>query len=234
MYDLQKYSQALENTVTFPVEIAQEILGVLESVFGSDFERVHGATDEDVLVESFRFVLDGLSPEEIQNGLKKMRSERWCPKLSDFRDLCLQDENWWTAEMAWAMALNWNKDNSKPITTLARKTLIDVSEILKTQGQKAAYKPFIETYVYNLRTEKKLKKVQMMWTKPNKDNDEAKRKKYEENQAEHNRVAMPCPPELVAKINKHSVKSTPSPMQQLISKGHSQLDAYQIQKGVNT
>ena len=62
MYEIQKYSQALEQSVTFPIEIAQQILGVIEAVFGVDFERVHGATDAEILIETFRVVLDGLTP----------------------------------------------------------------------------------------------------------------------------------------------------------------------------
>ncbi|WP_296279523.1 restriction endonuclease [uncultured Acinetobacter sp.] len=229
MYEIQKYSQALEQSVTFPIEIAQQILGVIEAVFGVDFERVHGATDAEILIETFRVVLDGLTPTQIQNGVKNMRSEKWCPTLSEFRRLCLQDDSWWSAEMAWAMSLNWNKNNSKPITTLARKTLNDVSEILKTQGQKAAYKAFIETYEYNLRTDKKLGKVQVIWTKPQKSEEQINSQNNE-----RNRTGTPCPPDLLAKI-KHSVKSTPSTaMQQHIAKGHSPLDAFQIVKGVNT
>ncbi len=196
MFELQQYSQALEQSVTFPVEIAQQILGVIEAVFGADFERVHGATDVEILVETFQIVLDGLTPGQIQNGIKNMRAEKWCPTLSEFRRLCLQDDSWWTAEMAWAMALNWKKDNSKQITTLARKTLLDVSEILTTQGQKQAYKPFIETYEFNLREAKKQNRTQLMWIRPNRTNNEEKQKKFEKEQEERSRVASPLPAHL--------------------------------------
>lgn len=198
MFELQQYSQALEQSVTFPVEIAQQILGVIEAVFGADFERVHGATDSEILVETFRVVLDGLTPGQIKNGVKNMRAEKWCPTLSEFRRLCLQDDSWWTAEMAWAMALNWKKDNTKPITILARKTLLDVSEILNTQGQKQAYKPFIETYEFNLREAKKNNRVQMMWIKQTRTNNQDKQKEFEQRQAERNRVASPLPASLSA------------------------------------
>lgn len=200
MFEVQQYQQALEQTVTFPIEIAQQILGVIEAVFGADFERVHGATDIEVLIETFRVVLDGLTPGQIKNGIKNMRSEKWCPTLSEFRRLCLQDDSWWTAEMAWAMALNWKKDNTKPITTLARKTLFEVSEILTTQGQKAAYKPFIETYEFNLREAKKHNRTQLMWVKPDRINDDEKKKQFEEKQKERSRAVSPIPANLAAQV----------------------------------
>ena len=231
MFELQQYNQALETSVTFPIEIAQQILGVLEAVFGADFERVHGATNFDTLIETFRLVLDGLTPGQIQNGIKNMRSEKWCPTLSEFRRLCLQDDSWWTAEMAWAFSLNWKKDNTKPITTLARKSFLEVSEIFATQGQKATYKPFIETYEYNLREAKRMNKVQIMWIKPNRTNDENIQKKVEEKQAERNRVVTPCPPELLAKLNRHSVKSTPcTAMQKQLASGQSPAEAFRLAK----
>lgn len=200
MFEVQQYQQALEQTVTFPIEVAQQILGVIEAVFGADFERVHGATDIEVLIETFRVVLDGLTPGQIKNGIKNMRSEKWCPTLSEFRRLCLQDDSWWTAEMAWAMALNWKKDNTKPITNLTRKTLFEVSEILNTQGQKAAYKPFIETYEFNLREAKKQNRTQLMWVRPDRTNSEEKQKEFEEKQKERSRTVSPMPANLAAQV----------------------------------
>lgn len=200
MFEVQQYQQALEQTVTFPIEVAQQILGVIEAVFGADFERVHGATDIEVLIETFRVVLDGLTPGQIKNGIKNMRSEKWCPTLSEFRRLCLQDDSWWTAEMAWAMALNWKKDNTKPITNLTRKTLFEVSEILNTQGQKAAYKPFIETYEFNLREAKKQNRTQLMWVRHDRTNSEEKQKEFEEKQKERSRTVSPMPANLAAQV----------------------------------
>ena len=208
MFELQQYNQALETSVTFPIEIAQQILGVLEAVFGADFERVHGATNFDTLIETFRLVLDGLTPGQIQNGIKNMRSEKWCPTLSEFRRLCLQDDSWWTAEMAWAFSLNWKKDNTKPITTLARKSFLEVSEIFATQGQKATYKSFIDTYEFNLRQAKKMNKFQIMWIKPDRTNSDDHQNKFEQNQAERARVGIPCPSELREQLRR-AVKSTP-------------------------
>ncbi|MDM1247086.1 restriction endonuclease [Acinetobacter sp. R933-2] len=200
MFEVQQYQQALEQTVTFPIEVAQQILGVIEAVFGADFERVHGATDIEILIETFRVVLDGLTPAQLANGIKNMRSEKWCPTLSEFRRLCLQDDSWWTAEMAWAMALNWKKDNTKPITNLTRKTLFEVSEILTTQGQKAAYKPFIETYEFNLREAKKQNRTQLMWVRPDRTNSEEKQKEFEEKQKERSRTVSPMPANLAAQV----------------------------------
>jgi len=85
MFEVQNFQQAFE--ITFPVEAAQQILGLMESLYGSEFERVHGKTDTDLLIENTRLVLDGITPEQLRNGIKLMRSERWCPTLPGFRFL---------------------------------------------------------------------------------------------------------------------------------------------------
>lgn len=193
MFDIQKFQQAFE--ISFPVETAQQILGLMESLYGSEFERVHGKTDASLLVENTRMVLDGITPEQLQNGIKLMRSERWCPTLPGFRFLCLQDDDWWTAEQAWTFALNWKKDSSKPITVLAKRTLGEVSEVLNGQGQKAAYKAFVDTYEYNLKQAKAHKCTQVMWKKTEPSIEKKKAK-----QAERTRSGIACPPELAAKI----------------------------------
>lgn len=198
MFDVQKFQQAFE--ISFPIEIAQQILGLMESLYGSEFERVHGKTDTDLLIENTRLVLDGITPEQLENGIKQMRSERWCPTLPGFRCLCLSSGDWWTAEQAWTFALNWKKDNNKPISMLARRTLGEVSEVFSGQGQKAAYKAFIDTYEYNLKQEKTHKQSQVMWVKPNATNSEEKQKLAEQRQNERNRTGIACPPDLAAQI----------------------------------
>lgn len=189
MFEVQQYNQVFE--ITFPVEIAQQVLGVMESLYGSEFDRVHGKTDADLLIEKMREVLDGITPQQLQKGLELMKSEKWCPTLPGFRLLCLQDHDWWSAEMAWAKALNFLRGDSQKITTLAKRSLDEVKQIISTEGQKSARKAFFDIYTDYLDKAKKQNRTQIMWIAPK----ESKRKEDEPRAA-----GIPCPPELAAKI----------------------------------
>lgn len=189
MFEVQQYNQVFE--ITFPVEIAQQVLGVMESLYGSEFDRVHGKTDADLLIEKMREVLDGITPQQLQKGLELMKSEKWCPTLPGFRLLCLQDHDWWSAEMAWAKALNFLRGDSQKITTLAKRSLDEVKQIISTEGQKSARKAFFDIYTDYLASAKKQNRTQIMWIAPK----ESKRKEDEPRAA-----GIPCPPELAAKI----------------------------------
>lgn len=144
MFEVQQYNQVFE--ITFPVEIAQQVLGVMESLYGSEFDRVHGKTDADVLIEKMREVLDGITPQQLQKGLELMKSEKWCPTLPGFRLLCLQDHDWWSAEMAWAKALNFQKGDGQEITALTKRALDEVKQVISVEGQKSARKAFFDIY----------------------------------------------------------------------------------------
>jgi len=189
MFEVQQYNQVFE--ITFPVEIAQQVLGVMESLYGSEFDRVHGKTDADVLIEKMREVLDGITPQQLQKGLELMKSEKWCPTLPGFRLLCLQDHDWWSAEMAWAKALNFQKGDGQEITTLTKRALDEVKQIISAEGQKSARKAFFDIYTDYLAKAKKQNRTQIMWIAP-------KALKQEEDKPR--KAGIPCPPELAAKI----------------------------------
>lgn len=201
MSNLQQFRQAF--AVNFPVEIADQILGHMQALYGDLFDKKYGEVDSEHLKTTVCQVLNGLSPEDLNRGIQRMSTEKWCPTLPEFRGWCIHDDEWWTAEMAWAFSLNWKKDNSKPISKLAKRTLGEVSEILNTQGQRAAHRAFIDTYEHNLRQAKKLNCVQVMWIKPDRTNNEDCQKKFEEKKAERLRTEKlrspsPMPSELAA------------------------------------
>lgn len=152
--------------VDFPPEIADQVLGRMQKLYGEAFDKKFGAEIPSDLQFTLCTVLNGLKPEELRRGLERMNSEKWCPSLPEFRSWCVHDFDWWTAEQAWAKALNFDADNSKPITKLAKSSLDEVRHILKTEGQKAAHRAFVDIYQDYLQKAKKLGRVQVMWVQP--------------------------------------------------------------------
>ncbi|EZQ12089.1 hypothetical protein [Acinetobacter sp. Ver3] len=194
-YDVALFESAFE--VTFPVEIAQRMLAKMEGLFGSEFDRVHGKTDSNLLIELLREALEGITPQQLKSGWDRIRSERWCPTIAGIRDLCLIDDDWWSAELAWVKAMNFEADQNSEITIIAKHSLDDVRQILKVEGQKAAHRAFIEIYKDNVTNAKKSNRVQVMYVNPKK----TERTKQLTND-ERNRSGVPCPPELLAKVRR--------------------------------
>lgn len=182
-------------TVTFPQDTANQLLGHMQALYGDGFNKKFGEIGQERMINTVCQVLDGLREEDLQRGIQRMKTEKWCPSIPEFRAWCLQDFDWWTADQAWAFALGWKKDHSKPITILAKRTINEVSEVLNLQGQKAAYKAFVDTYEFNLRQAKIQKCTQLMWKKP-----ESSDAKKAIQQAERTRTGITCPVDLVAQI----------------------------------
>lgn len=195
MSNIQSFQNAF--AVTFSADTANQLLGHMQALYGDGFNKKFGDIEQDRMISTVCQVLDGLKPEDLHRGIQRMKTEKWCPSIPEFRTWCIQDYDWWTAEMAWAFALNWKKDSTKPITNLAKRTLGEVNEIMNSQGQRAAYKAFIDTYEFNLRQAKKHNCTQVMWVKPE---GEEQQQKREERNMDRVRSGTPCPPELAAKI----------------------------------
>ena len=177
MSNIQLFQDAF--VVNFPVEIADQVLARMQALYGEAFDKKFGEISPSELQFTTCTVLNSLKPEELRRGLERMNSEKWCPSLPEFRSWCVHDGDWWTAEQAWAKALNFEADNSKPITKLAKSALDEVRHILKTEGQKAAHFAFRDIYQDYLQKAKKLGRVQVMWIQPkalNKPDEDLNRK----------------------------------------------------------
>lgn len=125
--------------------------------------------------------------------LMRMNSEEWCPKnLPTFRNWCEQGGDWWTADMAWAKAMQFESDPLTKITTLTKRALEEVRHVLAAEGQKTAHFAFKDIYVDYMSRAKAKGMSQEMWVKP-------KAPKQLDNH-ERNHTSVPCPPELAAKI----------------------------------
>ncbi|WP_180182932.1 restriction endonuclease [Acinetobacter sp. YH01020] len=188
MSNIQKYHSAFE--INFPVEIADQLLARMQSLYGDAFDRKYGEIEPAQLQITACTILNGLSEHDLRRGLERMNTEKWCPSLPEFRSWCVHDGDWWTAEMAWAKALNFVKDETQQITTMAKRTLDEVKQILSVEGQRAAHKAFIEIYTDYLIRAKKQNRTQIMWIPP----------KSLQTPEDKPRTGIPCPPELAAKI----------------------------------
>ncbi|MCO8069306.1 restriction endonuclease [Acinetobacter lwoffii] len=190
MSNIQLFQDAF--VVDFPAEIADQVLGRMQALYGEMFDKKFGNINPAELQFTVCTVLNGLKPAELRRGLERMNSEKWCPSLPEFRSWCVHDGDWWTAEQAWAKALNFEADPTNKITTLAKRALDEVRHILKTEGQKAAHAAFRDIYSDYLDKAKKSGRIQVMYVPP------AKSVAIEHN--EKNRKGVPCPPELAAKV----------------------------------
>ena len=219
MSNISKFQSVFN--VNFPPEIADQVLARMQMLYGEAFDKKFGNVDPAQLQFTVCTVLNGLSENDLRRGLERMNSEKWCPSLPEFRSWCVHDGDWWTAEQAWAKALNFEADPSQQITTLAKRSLDEVRHILKTEGQKAAHFAFRDIYSDYLAKAKKAGRVQVMYIPP------VKPVAIEHD--EKNRKAVPCPPELVAAIKKRP-KHELTQQQKLIANGQSPAEAFRLAK----
>lgn len=188
MNSIQLFQDAF--TVDFPIEVADQVLGRIQQLYGNEFDKKYGDVEADQLKLTACTVLNGLKPADIKRGLDRMLTEKWCPSLPEFRSWCISSD-WWTADQAWAKAMNFEADRSKPITELAKCALDEVRHILNMEGQKAAHRAFKDIYEDYLQKAKDKGRVQQLWKKP------------ETKAIGHNNApvqGIPCPAELAAKI----------------------------------
>ena len=192
MSNIELFKNAFE--ITFPAEVANMVLDAISEVFGTEFgKKYQGYSDQELQQLTCR-VLNGLTPKDIARGLQRMNSEEWCPSLPKFRSLCEQGGDWWTADMAWAKAMQFESDPQTKITTLTKRVLDEVRHVLTAEGQKSAHFAFKDIYVDYLRRAKAKGMTQEMWVKP-------KAPKQLDNH-DRNRSCVPCPPELLATLGK--------------------------------
>ena len=190
MSSIQLFEKAF--AVSFPVAVAEMVLDRIGSVYGAEFSKKYAGYSDDELVQLACTVLDGLTPADITRGVLRMNSEEWCPNLPKFRSWCEQGGDWWTADMAWAKAMQFESDPLSEITTLAKRSLDEVRHILNVEGQKSAHYAFKDIYIDYLRRAKEKGRIQELWVRPK----EAKAVGFNEG----NRKGAPCPPELLNKL----------------------------------
>ena len=190
MSNIQLFEQAF--AVNFPVEVAEMVLNRIGDVYGAEFSKKYAGYTDEELVQLTCTVLSGLSHSDIARGVLRMNSEEWCPNLPKFRSWCEQGGDWWTADMAWAKAMQFEADPSTKITKLTKCSLEEVRHVLNVEGQKAAHFAFKDIYQDYLLRAKEAGRVQEMWEKPK----AAKTLGFDE----RNRKGMPCPPDLLKKM----------------------------------
>ncbi|OTG73401.1 restriction endonuclease [Acinetobacter terrae] len=190
MNEIQLFENAF--AVTFPVEAAEMVLNRIGDVYGAEFSKKYAGYSDEELIRLACTVLSGLNHVDIARGVLRMNSEEWCPNLPKFRSWCEQGGDWWTADQAWAKAMQFESDPSSKITTLAKRALEEVRHILTVEGQKSAHYAFRDIYQDYLRRAKEAGRVQEMWVKPK----AAKAISFDEG----NRKGVLCPPDLLKKL----------------------------------
>jgi hypothetical protein len=189
MSNIQVFQDAF--AVSFPVEVAEQVLSRIEMIYGAEFQKNYGHLSDQELTDLACTVLNGLTPAELYRGIARMNTEKWCPKLPEFRSWCLSTSDWWTAEMAWAKAMQFEADNSVKITKLAKVALDEVRHILDNENQRSAHFAFKDIYQNYLEKAKKQGKEQEF---------HVVKKVAQLGNSERNRKGVPCPPHLMNQI----------------------------------
>lgn len=143
-FGLQEFKAAFD--VTFPIEIAEMILCELETTYGAMFGEMYGNTDSDLLILQVRKIFNSVTPQDLKTGLNRAYSEKRCPTLPELRSWCVSDA-WWTANEAWARAMQYvDYPKTTKITELTKQALDTVQLILSNEGQKNASFAFRDIY----------------------------------------------------------------------------------------
>ena len=97
---------------TFPKKWAEEIISQMQryyrAKFSATFPVAEGQTAEqyeDDLIETACEVFEGLSPEDIERGLARMKRSTFCPTFPEFAGWCEpKADDWLGSHEAWAIA----------------------------------------------------------------------------------------------------------------------------------
>ena len=156
--DKNEYFTAID--ITFPVDVAEEVLCQMENIFGLKFQKMYGHIPVHDLIQSLCLVLNGITPFQLKKGIERLRTEHFCPSLSDFGQWCREHSEFWSEHLAWAKVLNFLNNPEVPITVLAKRALDEVRNILNHEGQVAAgfafravYKDFVAKAIQNQETQ---------------------------------------------------------------------------------
>lgn len=146
------WNDVVETEPRFPAHVAIIVLTALQEAYGEEFSKIYplkGRTEnqwmQDMVLMTRR-VLEGLTPNDIKNGLAKFRKEAWVVNLPKFRSLCEQGGSWLTENEAWIQALEFAGDPTSKITVQAKNAFDAVRQVMSQEGQKAAFYAFRDVY----------------------------------------------------------------------------------------
>ncbi|MEC7119128.1 MAG: hypothetical protein VXW65_04385 [Pseudomonadota bacterium] len=123
------------------------LISKMRALYGRKFDQQWAGVDPQMLAETFADGLQGLTEQELRNGIQRMMREPWPPTIPEFRQWCEQGGSWFTADEAWAMSLAYLADPDQEITTQAKTALTKIRYIIDNEGQKAAARAFKDFYV---------------------------------------------------------------------------------------
>ncbi len=164
MHELQEFQQVFE--ITFPVQLADQVLAHMETIYGSDFNKKYGHIEASVLCSQVCAVLNGITPSDLRSGVNRMNREKWCPSLPELRSWC-EGNDFWTANQAWAKATTFLDNPKTAITVFTKQALDDVRLILQNEGQQHAGFAFRDIYKGLVDDAKENGLKQQMWDRQN-------------------------------------------------------------------
>lgn len=109
--DIQLFQNAF--VADFPAALADQLLSEMENLYGAEFHNKFKHIGANELRNQVCKTLSGITPKQLRRGLDRMRTEDFCPALPRFKKWCIEDPTWWTAEQAWAKALQFEAASSE-------------------------------------------------------------------------------------------------------------------------
>ena len=149
----------------FGIEQARQLIRTFEVMYQGAFTRNLGQNITLQQVETIIVgALFGITQEQFNRGLALLSSQKYCPNIAQFRELCMAG-SWMTADEAWVTACEYTKSDKTKITTLAKYALDQVRHLIDYGSMSAAKSEFKSLYqAYLLRAQ--LKGREQEWYTP--------------------------------------------------------------------
>lgn len=111
---------------------APQLTGVLKAIVPRSFEKTFEGIGTEQIAAAIRICIDGLSREQVANGLNRVRDNGFCPDPAMFRKWCLGIVGFGTEQQrtldsfkgkhaALANIINWLTDNNNRITNAEKE-----------------------------------------------------------------------------------------------------------------
>lgn len=167
----------------FPRKWAMALIEKMQGYFGARFDNTYpkrnGISDEQYmegLISTCCEIMDGMAPDHIKFGLKTMRTSKFCPVFTEFREWCEDyvKQSYKPKTAALANINAWLSDSSVSITNAEREAYNRVYDMFNqlqwaSNYEKAkyyAFESFKEIYVEVVKEFIAKGELQSIWVEP--------------------------------------------------------------------
>lgn len=167
----------------FPRKWAMGLIEKMQGYFGARFDNTYpkrnGMTDEQYmegLISTCCEIMQGMTPDHIKFGLQTMRTAKFCPVFTEFREWCEDyvKQSYKPKTAALANINAWLGDSSVSITNAEREAYNRVYDMFNqlqwaSNYEKAkyyAFESFKETYTEVVKELIKKSELQSIWVEP--------------------------------------------------------------------